>query len=629
MKRLLSLFLIMAMLLSFTVGANAQDLEISEDYGSVAGLESEAEAYDLSEAETFELTEFTDVDESAITEAGINLKVDAETEDETKPENGTETEGGSEPEEPSSITLEIASIADQLYTGKEIQPDLEVTALVGEEQVALTYETDYTVSYENNIKPGTATVVVTGIADYEGASCEASFTIKSNAQVTYRSYLKKSGYQAWKKNGKASGGSSKPILGFKVKVEKSGYSGSIQYRSNINGWQAWKKDGSLSGTTKSSKKLQAIQIKLTGELAEYFDVYYRVAVPKFGTLGWAKNGQTAGTIGYGSTIKTIYIRLCEKNSKDAPKQSKRALISKNSIGKLTYRVSLENGKWNSKTKNGKIAGSAGKGKKIEAFKASITTGKKGNLTGLFTGSVKYSGYIQGKGWSKKKSDNAVLGKLKSKKRIEAIKISLTGELKEYCDIYYRTYVEKYGWLGWAKNGQAAGTKTIGFRMEAVQIKIVPKGSKAPGSTKSHLLKKVTKPRYINAIDKVVTGGGGTLRGSYYWVVNHLTYERIYEPFPSISGYTQEESYAIHGIEKRTGNCYCFASAFAGAAKRLGYDAKLVKGRVRLQSGRICDHGWVEIRIDGKTYICDPEQDYEHHLGLYLTTYSKAALKYYK
>lgn len=38
------------------------------------------------------------------------------------------------------------------------------------------------------------------------------------------------------------------------------------------------------------------------------------------------------------------------------------------------------------------------------------------------------------------------------------------------------------WLDWAKNGEIAGTTDGARRMEAIQIKLVSKGSQAPGST---------------------------------------------------------------------------------------------------------------------------------------------------
>ena len=58
--------------------------------------------------------------------------------------------------------------------------------------------------------------------------------------------------------------------------------------------------------------------------------------------------------------------------------------------------------------------------------------------------------------------------------------------KKY-DIYYRVHAQSYGWLGWAKNGEEAGTEGLAKRLEAIQIVMVEKGGNAPGSTQGAFL----------------------------------------------------------------------------------------------------------------------------------------------
>ena len=55
-------------------------------------------------------------------------------------------------------------------------------------------------------------------------------------------------------------------------------------------------------------------------------------------------------------------------------------------------------------------------------------------------------------------------------------------MAEKFDVYYRVHSQSYGWLGWAKNEEPAGTSGLAKRMEAVEIKLVPKGNDVPGST---------------------------------------------------------------------------------------------------------------------------------------------------
>ena len=47
------------------------------------------------------------------------------------------------------------------------------------------------------------------------------------------------------------------------------------------------------------------------------------------------------------------------------------------------------------------------------------------------------------------------------------------------DVYYRVHAQSFGWLGWAKNGEAAGTAGLAKRLEGIQIVLVPKNGKAP------------------------------------------------------------------------------------------------------------------------------------------------------
>ena len=61
------------------------------------------------------------------------------------------------------------------YTGKEWKPEVAVSF----NDAALTADTDYTVSYENNINAGTAKIIITAIGDHFTGSTEKTFTINS------------------------------------------------------------------------------------------------------------------------------------------------------------------------------------------------------------------------------------------------------------------------------------------------------------------------------------------------------------------------------------------------------------------------------------------------------------------
>lgn len=61
-------------------------------------------------------------------------------------------------------TTTVHDISDQLYTGKEITPEI----IISFGAVKLIEGTDYTLEYENNINKGTATINITGTGNYSG-----------------------------------------------------------------------------------------------------------------------------------------------------------------------------------------------------------------------------------------------------------------------------------------------------------------------------------------------------------------------------------------------------------------------------------------------------------------------------
>ena len=58
--------------------------------------------------------------------------------------------------------------------------------------------------------------------------------------------------------------------------------------------------------------LEAVQLRLTSQLAANFDLAYRVHVQSIGWMPWVKNGATAGTTGRGLRIEAIQIRALDK-----------------------------------------------------------------------------------------------------------------------------------------------------------------------------------------------------------------------------------------------------------------------------------------------------------------------------
>ena len=153
---------------------------------------------------------------------------------------------------------------------------------------------------------------------------------------------------------------------------------------------------------------------------------------------------------------------------------------------VLYSAHIQDSGWLDRVSNGKVAGTVGLNKQLEAFEISIQ-----NLEGV---NIKYSACIDGN-WQDYVTDSEVAGTTGMNKATEAIRIKLEGENAENYNIYYRVYINDMGWLGWAFNDEMAGTSGYGYPIEAYQIALLPAGSEAPGDTENAYLKKPSGIKY--------------------------------------------------------------------------------------------------------------------------------------
>lgn len=163
-----------------------------------------------------------------------------------------------------------------------------------------------------------------------GAPGSTTNRYKANATVSYTTHVQNIGWQSYASNGAMAGtsGQSLRLEGIKIKLD-SPYSGGITYSTHVQniGWQNFVSNNAMSGTSGKSLRLEAIKINLTGEIANYYDVYYRVHAQNYGWLGWAKNGQEAGTEGFGYRLEGIEIVLVEKGG-SAPGSTSNRFVKK-------------------------------------------------------------------------------------------------------------------------------------------------------------------------------------------------------------------------------------------------------------------------------------------------------------
>lgn len=315
---------------------------------------------------------------------------------------------------------------------------------------------------DNGIVPGISTKVDIDIDYHYYATMKTS--------ISGRGYIK-SGPLDWKYDGATIGtvGSGIKLEKLRICLNNKVLSGTVQYRSQIQdiGWEnEWHTDNQITG--KDGKRLETIQVRLTDEMAIHYDLYYRVHVQDYGWLGWAKNGESAGTEGKSKRVEAIELKLIPKHANPPGSTANRFIRSSG----IKYKSYVRGLGWQKTAWEGSSSGTTGLGKKIESLNVELVTKQ-------YNGGVEYRAHVQDTGWTPYVKDGANAGSPDSNKRLEAIEVRLYGDVTNYYDIYYRVHCQNVGWLDWGKNGEAVGTMGQGLRIEAIEIKLVDKGAPAP------------------------------------------------------------------------------------------------------------------------------------------------------
>jgi uncharacterized protein YjdB len=237
------------------------------------------------------------------------------------------------------------------------------------------------------------------------------------------------------------------------------------------GWEGlkYKQSAFYVGSVGENRRLEAFRIKPAGPHAAYYDVWYRAYVSKFGWLGWAKNGESAGTTGFGYRIESVQIQVLPRGTRHVAAHTGNApYYDKGTQNQVTVRPYLQPTGWRPAVHGGTTAGFTRTAQRLNAVRVDVD--------GRYSGSVQVAAKVQGDGWRPYVSNNQVAGTYRTN-RTSAYRMRLTGEMANRYDIYYRVHVAGTGWLGWAKNGAAAGTRSYGYRNTAVQVVLVKKGER--------------------------------------------------------------------------------------------------------------------------------------------------------
>ena len=187
-------------------------------------------------------------------------------------------------------------------------------------------------------------------------------------------------------------------------------------------------------------------------------------------------------------ITNVFAEETDINEVESNGFERDILVEKN-IGlapSIEYQAHVGGIGWQNYVGTGKIAGTTGESKALEAIRIRVTS------QGGTSGSIEYQAHVGGVGWQNYATNGNLAGTTGQAKAMEAIKIKLTGDLATKYDIYYRVHVGGVGWLDWASNDQIAGTVGYSKKLEAIEIRVVEKGALAPGSTQTpNMIKPIT------------------------------------------------------------------------------------------------------------------------------------------
>ncbi len=167
---------------------------------------------------------------------------------------------------------------------------------------------------------------------------------------------------------------------------------------------------------------------------------------------------------------------------------------------VSYCTHVQNEGWQDWVGSGKMSGTEGKSYRLEGIKINL------DAQGYDLG-IEYQTHVQNigweadaeKGWS---TSNGFSGTEGLGYRLEAIQIKLTGSDADKFNIFYRVHAQNIGWMGWAKDGEPAGTAGYGYRLEGIKIMVAPVGVDPPLNSGAPF-KDASVSYYKDAYKKVV------------------------------------------------------------------------------------------------------------------------------
>lgn len=318
-------------------------------------------------------------------------------------------------------------------------------------------------------------------------------SVNTTPQIQYRAHVEKQGWLPWVEDRVMSGtlGQGLRMEAFQLKVNSGNVGIRYSTRSEDGDWTGWTTGGTTGGTTDQKRHLEGVRIELTGQDASKYDIYYRVHTESFGWMPWTKNGEKAGTEGYNYRVESMQVSILPKG--DTSISTSTGAYRYVASPKITYRAHVQTEGWLSWVGDRGISGTSDKGLRMEAFQLNVTEGNVG---------VRYQTRSENGSWTEWSNNGQIGGTTDQKRQLEGVRFELTGQDASNYDIYYRVHTEKFGWLPWAKNGTQAGTEGYGYRIESMQVSVLPKSSTTISVGESYRIPSEPSITYQTHVEKI-------------------------------------------------------------------------------------------------------------------------------
>lgn len=161
--------------------------------------------------------------------------------------------------------------------------------------------------------------------------------------------------------------------------------------------------------------------------------------------------------------------VCGSAATDSTNSEKGSSVE---FGSIAYQAHVQDIGWQDVVSDGMTAGTTGRAKRVEALKINLLA-RDGSP--FENDSISVQAHVSGIGWGAQPVGNGqVSGTVGQSRAIEAIKLTLSSNLSDTYDIWYRVHSANVGWLGWTSNGEPAGTQGYAYPIEAIQIKVILK-----------------------------------------------------------------------------------------------------------------------------------------------------------